>query len=80
MYGLKQASILAYQKLVKHLNTHGYYPVINTNAIFFHKTRIKHLCLCVDDFRIKYHSTDNADHILNTLVEKYTITTDWEGN
>ena len=39
MYGLNQAAILAYEQLVKHLNIHGYCPVIGTNAIFYHKTR-----------------------------------------
>ena len=36
--GIKQASILAFEKLVKHLKTHVYYPVIGTNAILAHKT------------------------------------------
>ena len=31
MYGLKEAAILAYDQLVKHLKTHGYYPVTSTN-------------------------------------------------
>ena len=39
MYGLKQAAILAYEHLVKHLKTRGYYPAIGNNAIFDHKTR-----------------------------------------
>ena len=78
MYGLKHVAILAYDQLVKHLKTHGYYPAIGTNEIFPHKTQKIKFCLCVDDFGIKYHSTDNADHILNSLKEKYAITTDWE--
>ena len=45
-----------------------------------HKTRKKKFCLCVDGFGIKYHSKDDAGHILNALKEKYAITTDWEGN
>ena len=65
MYGIKQAAILAYGQLVKHLNDNGYYPVIGTNATFYYKTRKTKFCLCVDDFGIKYHSTDDADHIIN---------------
>ena len=54
IYGLKQAAILAYKQLVKHLEIHGYYPVIGNNEIFPHKTR-KKFCIFVDDFGIKYH-------------------------
>ena len=72
MYGLKQAAILAYDQLVKHLNNHGYYPVIATNAIFAYKNE-KKFCLCVDDFGIKYYSTDDTDHILNSLKEKMLL-------
>ena len=76
MYGIKKASILVYDQLVKHLNTHGYYPVIGTNTIFSHKTKEK-FCLCVYDFGIRYRSTDDADHILNKSKGKYAITTYW---
>ena len=27
MYGLKQAAVIAYQQLVKHIDGHGYYPI-----------------------------------------------------
>ena len=37
MYGIKQAAILAYEQLAKHLKTHGYYPVIDTDVIFTYK-------------------------------------------
>ena len=49
------------------------------DEIFAHKTREVRFYLCVDDSRIKYTSTDDADHILNALGGKYAITTDWEG-
>ena len=78
MYGLNQAAILTYDQIVKHLKTHGYYPVIGSNEIFSHKTQ-KTNYVYVDDFGIKYHSTEDADHILNSLKGKYYITTDWEG-
>ena len=80
MYGLKQAAILAFDQLVKHLKTYVYYPVISTNAIFPHKKRKTTFCLCVDNFGITYHSTDDVDHILHSLKEKNAITTDWERN
>ena len=78
IYRPKQAAILAYEQLAKHLNTHGYYPVIGTNKMFPHKTWKTKFCLCVDYFGIKYHSTDDTDHILHSLKYKYAITNDWE--
>ena len=72
MYGIKQADILSYKQLVKHLKTYGYHPVICTNSIFPHKTR-NVFCLCVDDFGIKYHSTDNAGHMLNSIKENILL-------
>ena len=38
------------------------------------------LCLNVDDFGIKYVGGQHAQHVLDTLQEQYTVTTDWEGN
>ena len=32
----------------------------------------------MDDFAIKYTSLDNAQYLLHTLKEKYTISEDWE--
>ena len=65
MYGLKQATILAYDQIVKQLKTHGYYPFIGTNTIFAHKIRKTKFCLCVDGLEIKYQSTNDGDHILH---------------
>ena len=45
MYGLKQAAILTYKQLMKHLKTRGYYTFTGTNAIFPHKKRGKTFCL-----------------------------------
>ena len=79
MYGLKQAAVLAYDQLVEHLKPYGYSPVTGTNGIFSHSTRQTKFCLCVDDFGIKYYSEDDADHLHNTLRQKYTVTVDKEG-
>ena len=35
-------------------------------------------CLTVDGFGIKYVGEKHAHHLLNTLQEHYTVTTDWE--
>ena len=37
-------------------------------------------CLTVDDFGIKYFGEHHAQHLISTLQEHYTVTTDWEGN
>ena len=79
MYGLPQAGILANNQLVKHLAKHDYHPVKLTPGIFRHKHRPVTFSLVVDDFGIKYVGKENADHLLNALQEKYTITTDEEG-
>ena len=46
------------------------------------KTSIKTsdlLCLCVDDFGIKYESQEDAQHLVAALQEYYKITIDWSG-
>ena len=80
MYGLKQAALLAYNRLVKLLQPHGYYPEPNTNGIWSHNTKLTKFCLCVDDFGIKYFSTADAQHLLNALTQHYKISTDWQGH
>ena len=79
MYGLKQASILAYEHLVRLLAPHGYYPEPHCVGIWSHKTRPTKFCLCVDDFGVKYFSKDDADHLLNSLRQTYKISVDWTG-
>ena len=41
IYGLKQASIIAYNSIISQMGPHGYYPVPFTTGIWEHKTRIK---------------------------------------
>ena len=38
------------------------------------------VCLCVDDFGIKYFAKTDAEHLLKTLQQYYKTTVDWEGN
>ena len=45
IYGLKQASIIAYNKIISHMDTHGYYPVPFTTGLWAHNT-IKKMSLC----------------------------------
>jgi hypothetical protein len=77
MYGLPQAGILAYNRLVQHLALSDYTPVKHTHGLFRHATRPVTFSLMVDDFAIKYVNGVNAEHLLATLRSLYNITTDW---
>ena len=79
MYGLRQAAILAYNQLVANLKPYGYYPIPHTVGMWAHTTRPTKFCLCVDDFGIKYHSTEDAHHLLDALRDNYKISIDWQG-
>jgi len=52
MYGLPQAGILAYNRLVTHLALSGYTPVQHTPGLFRHATRPVTFSLVVDDYAI----------------------------
>ena len=80
MYGLKQAGIMANMKLTKHLNKFGYHPVQHTPGLWRHKTGAAIFTLVVDDFAIKYATHQDANHLLQSLCAKYTISTDWEAS
>ena len=79
MYGLAQAGRLAQDKLLPHLLKHGYILDPSTPMLFKHRTRPIAFTLVVDDFGIKYLSTDDTDHLFATLRKLYTITTDMSG-
>jgi hypothetical protein len=79
MYGLKEASILAYEQLKAHLAPHGYAPVRFTPGLWKHKTRRTTFTLAVDDFGIKYFCKADADHLFSAIEEKYELTKDWSG-
>jgi hypothetical protein len=70
MYGLSQASILAFNSLVVHLALSNYTPVHHTPGLFRHATCPVTFSLVVDNFAIKYIDRVNADYL-------YNITTDW---
>ena len=80
MYGLKQAGIIANIELTKHLDKFGYYLVQHTPGLWRHKTCAAIFTLVVDDFAIKYATHQDADHLLQALCAKYTISTDWEAS
>ena len=75
MYGLKQAAILAYNNLVNNLQDDGYFPIPHTVGLWKHTTRKTIFCLCVDDFGIEYFNKGDANHLLTSLQNHYTIST-----
>jgi hypothetical protein len=79
MYGLPQAGILAHKQLLPILESNGYKPSPTTPGLFKHETRQIAFALIVDDFGVKYVGIEEAKHLQQILGEKYTITTDWEG-
>ena len=72
MYGLKQSAHLAHEKLVTNLQLFGYQPDKFAPNIWTHNTRSTKFCLCVDDFGVKYYSTDDAHHLINALKRSIT--------
>jgi hypothetical protein len=79
MYGLKQVGLLENQLLQKRLSPFGYYPARHTPGLWLHKTQTTAFSLIVDDFAVKYVGNHHADHIINSLLQSYELTTDWEG-
>ena len=67
MYGLKQADILAFKNLQHSLKPFEYAPVLGNVGKWKHATRTITFCLCVNDFRIKYHTKSDAQHLLDAI-------------
>ena len=61
------------------MKTHGYAPIPHTVGLWRHSTRPITVCLCVDDFGIKYENRADAEHLLASLRHFYSIATDWSG-
>ena len=79
MYGLPQAGIIAYKKLVKHLKDADYHPCKYTPGLFKHRTRPIMFSLVVDDFGVKYTRREDVDHLISSLEKHYDVTADWDG-
>ena len=67
IYGLKEASLLAFKQLVTNLKPFGYEPCPFTPGLWHHTTRRTTFTLCVDDFGVKYFSPDDANHLIQAL-------------
>ena len=80
MYVLKQAGLILNMELTKHLENVGCHPVQHTTGLWKHSTQATIFTLIVDDFAIKYASKKYADHLLQALSAKYTISMDWDAS
>ena len=67
MYGLKEAGIIDYKRLVRNLQPHGYAPVAHTPSLWTHTTVPTTFTLSVDNFGIKLFAADDATHLLDAL-------------
>ena len=79
MYGLAQTGILANARLQSHLSASGFTAAPNTPGLFTHTSRPLTFSLVVDDFGTKYTSADDADFLIQSLQQLYTIPIDWSG-
>ena len=78
IYGLPQAGLLAQAKLIKLLSTHGYHMMPNTPCLFKHESKDIIFSLVVDDFGVKYTNKEDAQHLIDTLMQEYALHIDWE--
>jgi hypothetical protein len=79
MHGLKYSGLLTNKLLQKRLAPFGYYPSQHTPRLLLRKTKPISFPLIVDNFTVKYVGKDNAEHLRNTLIHSYELTTDWGG-
>ena len=77
MYGLKQASVLAYQNLTKLLTDGDYQHIMGSLGMWKHKIRNTLFCLCVDDFGVKCYSKEDVQYLHDTIAKQYTCKIYW---
>ena len=80
IYGLKESGIIAYKRLIRNIQPHGYALVAHTPGLWNHTTLPTTFTLAVDDFGIKFFAADDATHLLNALWKNYSITVDPSGS
>ena len=50
-----------------------------TVGLWRHKTKPIKLCVCIDNFGVKYYTKEDANHLIDSLWAHYKCTTDWKG-
>ncbi len=79
MYSLPQSRSNSHDELKEQLNKEGYFKSTFVPALWKHNKRPTQFVLVVDDFGIKYFSTDDLNHLHDTLKQYYAIKLDPEG-
>jgi hypothetical protein len=79
MYGLLHAGRIANDHLTAFLAPHSYTPMPITPGLWKHNKSDLVFALVVDDFGIKYTKKTNAEHLMNTLQQLYSVSQDWTG-
>ena len=80
MYGLPQADSLSHDLLEKCLKEAGYYQSPIVLGFWKHTTRPIQFTLVVNNFRVKYTSHNDANHLIDTLKKHYDVSVDDTGH
>ena len=64
MYGRPQAGLLAQNRLITHLATHGYHQT-DATCLFRHETNGTDFSLVVNDFGVEYSNKLGAQHLID---------------
>ena len=79
MYGLPQLGSNSHDELEERLNKEGYFKSPLVPALWKHNKRPTQFVLVVDDFGIKYFTTDALNHLHETLKQYYDVNLHPEG-
>ena len=77
MYGLKQATDIAYKNLINNLAPFGYHPIPHTDSYCQHALLPTKFGLCVDDCGVKFFKKRDLNHLFSALQTNYKIYTDF---
>ena len=79
MYGLPQSRSNSHDELKERLNKEGYFKSPLVPALWKHNKQSMQFVLVVDNFGIKYFSSDNLNHLHDSLKQYYDVKLDTEG-
>ncbi len=79
MYGLPQSGSNSHDELKERLNKEGYFKSPLIPALWKHKMQPTQFVLIIDNFGIKYFTTEDLDHLINTLKKYYNVKVNPEG-
>ena len=67
MYVINQLACIDFERIVKLLKPHVYYPLSFNPGIWCHETLPTKSALCLDDFGLKYTNPSHSHHLVDTL-------------